>query len=220
MFKRIQNVKIFEPQNPEYQLVDSLTAENFEAFSPKMLIWVLDLTQTEKNRDEIDRVYGENSSIDRTKGIGRNVFDGPIEFFGHVEVNEIIQELLRAGLEQLEDVEIFVNISDFAKRLGGLSPKAGDIIRVSYILNPAVENKGIATFRHIFYEIANITPVDLYNFRYVNFHIHAEQTNMSNVPDAIKFYDNIEPTPEWQQQYRPWDEKPAEVPKKEDDFNY
>jgi len=40
--------------------------------------------------------------------------------------------------------------------------------------------------------VSNIIEVDMYNTRYVNYQIAAEQTILNNVPDIIKNYSESE----------------------------
>jgi hypothetical protein len=67
--------------------------------------------------------------------------------------------------------------------LQGRVPKAGDVIRVSWI-------KTDSTRRFVFYGISNVTPVDPYNARYTNWLIHCEQTNMNEIPNEIKNFND------------------------------
>ena len=167
-FNKPSNVKIFEPTNPELELVASMTAEIFEYVSPKLLIWIFDKEYNNKNMDAIDQLYGEKSSINTQTGLTKAKFDGPFEFFARFEANEILALLSRGTDEQKEEIELFVNIMDFTERLHGLAPDSGDIIRLSYIdaLNKDTKKR---EFRHVFYEISEVLPIDLYNYNYVNF---------------------------------------------------
>lgn len=218
---RPTNVKIFEPTNPEYNLVHSINSELNEAVSPKLMVWMIDLADAAANQDEIDNVYGENSAIDKTKNISKNIkYDGPYEFFGNVQVNEIIQEMSRLGVEQVEEIDIFVDLMDFTTRMKGSQPKPGDIIRISYI---EMEDKATnqTHYRHVFYEIGTILPCDLYNFKYINLHIYAEQASLGNVPKTIINYDELDGKKPYDQPSAPWETEPvAPVVPTEKDFNY
>jgi len=225
-YNPVSNVKIFEPKNPELSTVASMTAELFEYVSPKLLIWIFDKEYNDKNVDEIDKLYGEKSSINTQNGLTKAKFDGPFEFFARFEANEIIALLTRGTDEQKEDIELFVNILDFTERLHGLVPDSGDIIRLTYIdvLN---KDTGQREFRHVFYEISEVLPIDLYNYHYVNFHIHCSQTNMNNVPDSIKNYNELDAPDTYElnkTNMTPWVEKDLgvndEENKKPEDFNY
>jgi hypothetical protein len=175
---RPQNIKIFEPTNPEYTLVDIITAEEFEALSPKMLLWCIDRPKSEMSLDSLDLVYGENDKEEM-------VYNGPYQIFGKLDFNPIITELKRLGVEQIEDIEIYVNIGDLNRRTDGRNILPGDIIRISYI-------KESDQFLHRFYEVSTVTPIDIYNFKYINWHLHLQQARAGILPDSIKNYTTLE----------------------------
>lgn len=176
---RPQKPLAFEPINPEYALASSLTSEMIEATSPYILWWSFLRTETSANKDELDNVYGEASS---KTGI-HNFALKPIRVYLHLEINPIIQELTRLGVEQIESITIYTNIDDFLN-LNSSPPKAGDIFRLSYIEK---EQK----YRNIFYNVSVVVPVDPFNFRHLNYQIYAEQTNLNDVPDHIKNFMNL-----------------------------
>jgi len=173
---RPKNLKVFEPDNPEYTLIDHMTEEVFENYSTEIAYWVLNVTETDSDRDELDEVYGEGGGADQLRA-----YYGPYEVFGTLTINPIIQELTRLGLEQIEEIDFYCNIAAMENYLEGYIPKAGDIFRTTWI---QTNNER----RYIFYNIANVTPVDLYNFRYINYLINAEQTSLHEVPESIKNY--------------------------------
>ncbi len=227
MFNRIHNVKIFEPENPEIDIIASMTAELFEAVSPKLLIWIFDKEYNNKNIDDIDKLYGEKSSINKNTGLTKAKFDGPFEFFARFESLDILKILSRGMDEQKEEIELYVNIADFTERLHGLVPSSGDIIRISYI-DAKNQETGRRSFRHVFYEISTVTPVDLYNYHYLNFHIYCSQTNLNNLPESIVKYDELNAPSIYelnQTNTVPWVEKDSgindeETMKNPEDFNY
>ena len=172
---RPKKIKVFDSQNPEYALVDAINSEIFENYSPEISYWSFNAAATEVNMDELDAIYGEVSR--------QNVkqYFGPYDPKGTLEINPIIQELTRLGLQQIEEVDLYCNIAAMHDYLDGKDPIAGDIFRITW-LETDIER------RYIFYSVANVTPVDIYNFRYTNWLINAEQTPLHNVPDEIKLY--------------------------------
>jgi len=166
---------LFEPRNPEYALVDAMTSERFTLFSPEIYYWsfLQDDEDGAAARDELDIVYGEKSSV------GTEQYIGPIEIKAILEVNPILAEFKRVGLQQIEEIEAYANIAAMENYLKGRKPKPGDIFRVSWIITETER-------RFVFYKISNVTPVDERQFRYVNWHIHAEQTTLHEAPDSIK----------------------------------
>jgi coenzyme F420-reducing hydrogenase gamma subunit len=172
---RSQSIKMYDPKNPEYSLVDAMTSERFTLYSPEVYWWsfIRDNEDGAAIRDELDRVYGEKSSTEKM------AYLGPYEVKAAIELNPIVAEFTRLGLQQIEEVEAYVNIAAFDYYLKGRPPKPGDIFRVSWIVTETER-------RYVFYKVANVTPVDPYNFRYINFHLHAEQTTLHEAPDNIK----------------------------------
>ena len=176
---RPTSVKLFEPKNPEYSLADAMTTEQYTIHSPEIKYWsfVKD-GPTAATLDELDVVYGEKSSKANS---GRLVYTGPYNVKGFLEIEPILQELLKMGPQQIEVVELFVNIAAMENYLENRLPKRGDIFRVTWIVTETVR-------RYIWYSVANVTPVDPYNFKYVNWHINAEQTLMKDAPENIRQY--------------------------------
>ena len=78
--------------------------------------------------------------------------------------------------------ERFAYIRIMNQYLHGRDPKKGDVFRVTWI-------KSQTERRYVFYNIGNVTPVDPFNFKHINWLIAAEQTDMSEIPDEIKNYD-------------------------------
>lgn len=174
---RPQKVKTYDPTNPEYGLIDMMTSEAFEAVSPEIYYWVMDTETTKASMDALDKVYGEKSSTTKI------TYKEPRLIHARIDFNPILKELSKLGTTTKEEVEIFVNIATVLEQLNDNTPKSGDILRVSYIgSNPySADNKSVT-----FYTVSQVTPVDLYNNRYTNLQISAEQTTMNEVPDKIK----------------------------------
>lgn len=173
---RPQNVKTFEPKNPEYLLADSLTAEMIEATSPYVLWWSFGRIETEAKQDEMDHIYGEASSQD-----GKFVYSAkPNKVHLRTEMNPILKELTRLGVEQIESITIYCNIAQFIYE-NNSNPKSGDVFRISYIES---EQK----FRNMYYTVSVVVPVDLFDFKYLNWQLYCEQQPMDQIPDYIKNY--------------------------------
>ena len=178
---RPQKVKTFDPLSPEYALVDSLTSEMIDAITPYVLWWSLLRNDTQQKRDELDTIYGEASSKD-----GKHVFvTTPTKVSLRLEINPVIKELTRLGIEQIHAIDIYCNIADFLNK-NNIPPQPGDVFRISYI-----NEQGQDIFRNIFYTASVIVPVDLFNLRYINWQIYAEQTPMDVVPDYIKNFQTL-----------------------------
>ena len=168
--------KIYEPNNPEYSLVDAMTSELFELFSPEIKWWNLNITTTQSNLDSLDQLYGE-------EGDNKLAFNGPFNVYGRVETNPILKELSRLGHLEIREIDFYVNIAAMNNYLENSIPREGDIFRLTYLGNdPKIDRK------FFFYVVNNIIEVDLYNCRYINYQIAAEQTTLNNVPDIIKNY--------------------------------
>lgn len=174
---RPQKVKTYDPTNPEYGLVDMMVSEAFEAVSPEIYYWSLDTVTTKTSMDALDKVYGEKSSTSKI------TYKEPKLVHARIDFNPILKELSKLGTTTKEEVEIFVNIASVMEELDNNAPKSGDILRVSYINHDpySADNKSVT-----FYTVSQVTPVDLYNNRYTNLQISAEQTTMNEVPDKIK----------------------------------
>jgi len=176
---RPQKVKTFEPKNPEYLIADSLTAEMIEATSPLILWWSFAQADTISKQDELDHIYGEASTQD-----GKFVFTlKPSIVHLRTEFNPILKELTRLGVEQIESLTVYANISEFIEE-NGSNPKSGDVFRLSYIEK---EQK----FRNIYYTVSVVVPVDLFNLKYLNWQIYCEQTPLDSVPQYIQDYKTL-----------------------------
>lgn len=177
MFRPSTN-KIYDPENPEYELASMYAQEAFNTVSPKILYWKLNKQLTDQSRDDVDELYGESSQ--------KAAYNKPIQVFGHIEINPIIQELNRLGLEQKDEVIFLANIIDIHSRLESI-PKEGDIFRVSYIIpNSPDMNK--------FYVINRVIPdtATMYNFAFINYLIYGENTALENVPEEVKYSEILE----------------------------
>ena len=173
------SVEVFQPLNPEYALVDSMIEEAFEAISDELVWWSLDRTKTQEHMDDLGKAYGEASDT-----ANKPEYNGPFRVWGKTEINPIIQELTRLGAQTLREIDMYFNVAAFANYTNGLTPKQGDIVRVTWLMRRPEEDR-----EFWFYEVANVTPVDIYNFRYANWQCLAEQTALNNVPEAIRTYD-------------------------------
>lgn len=168
--------KLYDEESPDYGLAQSMMEEAMQFVSPKILWWRYDHITSESKASAMDKLYGENSKGDK--------FLNPIEVFGWVENNPILQELTRLGLEENEEINLFCDTTDLTSRLGR-EPQSGDILRISYIKHGQPD-------RHVFYKVANNpNPRHLFDFRYMNYQINAEKTDMGNVPALVKNYFNL-----------------------------
>lgn len=178
--ERPRTLKLFEPANPEYVLADTMESEIFEIVSPNLLWWSFQDAATEVNRDELDTVYGENVSA------GANVYTTePIRVYGYFEINPILQEITRMGIEQIEEINIFTNINDFFDKTG-VEPRSGDVFRMDFI-----DKNNENALKRNFYTVGSVTPTDLYHFKYLTWQVYAEMTNLTFVPDIIKDYTDL-----------------------------
>ena len=168
--------KVFEPENPEYALIDAVVQESFEKASPEIMWWSLNRELTEPTRDELDQLYGEKSSGDKLVK-----YAGPFRVYGHLEPSPIIQELTRLGVEQIWQIDLFMNVAAMLEYTRGRPPKPGDVFRATHI-HPGDQRE------YKFYMVGSVLEVDLFNFKYVNWQVNAEQTTLADVPDEIKLY--------------------------------
>jgi len=172
--------KIYEPDNTEHELVDAMTSELFEKFSHEIKWWNINRTASQANLDNLDQLYGE-------EGDDKLIFTGPYNVYGRIEVNPILKELSRLGHLEIREIDFYVNIAAMYNYLEEYTPHEGDIFRITYLgLDPQIDRK------FFFYVVSNIIEVDMYNTRYVNYQIAAEQTILNNVPDIIKNYSESE----------------------------
>lgn len=170
---RPNNVKVFEPRNPEYALASTIDGDFINAASPMIMYWSIDRAATVASQDDLDHVYGEKSSGDTL-----HTFKTPNRVYMFVELNPILVELTRLGAEQIEEITAIANVDDFLNR-NHLSPMAGDVFRVSYVVDDQ-------NYRNVFYTVSSVVPFDIFNMKYLNWHIYAEQTPMAEVPQVIK----------------------------------
>lgn len=170
MYHPKPSVKLYDPKNPEYEVVNLITQEAFENVSPHILYWPLDYYKTNLMRDSVDEVYGEVEK--------KEVYLKPFPIVGYVEVSPIIAELSKLGLNTNEEINLFVNIQDIVNRIGDL-PKAGDIFKIHYIQRNVPD-------RTLIYRVSTISETDMYNWSHINIAINAEQINIEQVPANIK----------------------------------
>lgn len=186
---RPQAPTMFEPNNPEHSLVDMLTEEIHMLESPEIIYWKLkkpeDLEENfeyiggDNYLDELDKEYGEKSS-----GTGKLLHYDPVRVYGKIDIEPIVNELIRLGLVTKRDIAFYVNIAHIHEKLG-CPPKAGDIFRVTYMIR---DNNGDIKYKFVYYHVANVNEVDIYNYQYINYQIWAEPTNMMDVQEIIKQY--------------------------------
>lgn len=183
MYKPPKDValKTYAPTNPEYGLVDLMVSEAFAAVSPEIYYWSFDAETTEQDMDEVDQMYGEKSSGDAVRD-----FTGPYQIDARIDFNPILKEITRLGMEQKEDIDIFVNIATVYEQLKKRVPKSGDIMRVSYIGRDPNDAHPANSKPVTYYSVSVVTPYDLYNNRYTNLQIYAIQTPLNDIPDKIK----------------------------------
>jgi hypothetical protein len=147
--------------------------ETFRIVSPNIIYWKLNKNLTDETRDEVDKLYGENSQ--------KAAYDKPVQIFAQVEISPIINELARLGLEQKDEIIMLTNIIDVNARLQAI-PKQGDILRIDYI------SPGTPDY-HKFYVVNRVLPDTntMYNFCFINYLIHCENTALSDVPEEVKY---------------------------------
>lgn len=158
--------------------MDVMTIEPFENFSTEIMYWSFNRVETEALQDDLDKMYGEYTA----KGSDSNKkeqYDGPFKVYGKIEVNPIIQELIRLGTQTLQQIDFYMNIAASQQYLGGRKPKMGDIFRTTYI-------KTQTSREYVFYRVSVVTPVDLFNFRYINIQCMCSQEILANVPNEIR----------------------------------
>jgi len=172
---RPTSAKVFEPRSPEYALASSVDGDFIEAVSPLIMYWSLDRATTVASQDELDHVYGEKSS-----GDALHTFLEPNRVYLLIEINPILIELTRLGIEQIEEITAVANVDNFIK-CNHVQPQSGDVFRVSYVVNDQ-------EYRNVFYTVSSVVPFDVFNMKYLNWHMYAEQTPMAEVPQVIKDY--------------------------------
>lgn len=177
MFKeRPEELKLFEPTNPEYELANSFVEEAIEIVSPLILYFATDLASTLPTMDNVDNILGETKQ--------KIKFFAPKKIFADPEINPILAELTAMGLSQIEELNLVVSIPQIISILGA-EPKAGDVFRISYV----EQGKPL---RDVFYTIMNVIPANMFNFQYLNYVLHGQQTRMVDVPSDVKNYLNLE----------------------------
>lgn len=181
----------FEPLNPELSLIDQFTTEMHKLESAEVIYWsrkptdVVDAERTiadpdaDSYLDDLDEVYGEKSS-----DTGKHEFYDPVQVYGKLDINPIIQELTRMGLSQIEEIDFYMNIAHAQDVLDG-PPKMGDVFRITFLIR---DKDGENQEHLVYYTVGTINPVDLYNYHYVNYQINAEQTSLQNCPTEIQNY--------------------------------
>jgi hypothetical protein len=188
MFRSIAP-RMFDPLNSEHSLVDALTEEMHMSESPEIIYWRLKKPEeidalpeninSESYLDDLDKVYGEKSSKE-----GKLLYKDPVRIYGKIDIQPIINELQRMGLTTIKQIDLYINIAHAHERLEEV-PKGGDVFRVTYLIR---DTDGELKDKYVYYHIANVTEVDLYNYQYINYQLFAEQTNMMDVADEIKQY--------------------------------
>jgi len=170
---RVNKPKVFEPLSPEYALASLTDSEFIEASSPYVLWWSVDRTATKSSQDELDDVYGEKGSGDR-----KVIFKNPNRVYIMYELNPILIEMTRLGIQQIEEITLLINMDKFLED-NFINPQSGDVFRISYRMS---EQK----YRNVFYEVSSVVPVDLFNFQYLNWHLFASQTTKDYLTDTMK----------------------------------
>lgn len=172
---RPNSPRVFEPRSPEYALASSIDSDFINAASPHITYWSMDRAATQASRDELDGIYGEKSSGDL-----KHTFLAPNRVYMYLELNPILIELTRLGIEQIEEITCVANVDDFLNK-NHVDPRPGDIFRVSYVITDQ-------QYRNVFYTVSSVVPFDMFNMKYINWHIYSEQTPMAEVPQVIKNY--------------------------------
>lgn len=180
-YYKAKKAKIYNPDSVEYSTLDAIISEQYVAFSYDLYLFSFNLEATKENMDSMDDIYGENEMDDEDESF-ENKYAGPMRFHALTEKNPILMELSRLGLEQVEELDIYANISDFTNKTR-VAPKEGDYILISYLKKKVKENK--------FYKIGNVVPADEFNGRFMNYHIFSEQTASAELPDEIQEYSKL-----------------------------
>lgn len=171
------SLSVFEPQNPEHAVLDSMIQEAYETVSTEIMWWRFVRAQAESTQDAIDQMFGEATAPNAA------AYDGPYKVWANNQVNPIIMELTRLGGQTVKDVDVFCGIAAMREYLDGGDPCPGDVFRLTRLgVNPKVDRE------YDFYVVSHAWPVDMYNNRYTSWQIAAEQTNLNDIPDAVKNY--------------------------------
>jgi len=177
MFKeRPTSRNIYDPLNPEYELANSFINEVNQIASPNILYWATNMETTMPTLDNADLAYGETKQ--------KIKFFPPKKIKAFVETNPILEELTQMGLAQIEELNVVVGIDDFLVQIHQ-PPKAGDVFKISHL------EQGKPP-RELWYTVTNALPINLFNWQYLNYIIHSQQTRMTDVPTEVKFYLNLE----------------------------
>jgi hypothetical protein len=177
MFKeRPSNKNLYEPKNPEYELANSFINELHEIVTPNILYFATDMAATMPTMDNVDLVYGETKQ--------KIKFFPPKKIDAFVEANPILEELTQMGLAQIEELNVIVSIDNFLTNIAQ-EPKGGDVFKISHMEQGKPQ-------RDVWYTVTNALPINLFNWQYLNYIIHSQQTRMADVPADVKFYLNLE----------------------------
>ena len=102
MYRADPKHKVYDPTNStEYDLASSIVSEAIRYSSPKIIYWQLNKEGTLRDVSETEDVYNERT--------GMKIFGEAKEIFGYVDVNPILAEISRLGIEQLEELNIDYN---------------------------------------------------------------------------------------------------------------
>ncbi len=159
-------LNLYEPENPEYLLLNSFNEEFTEISSPRILYWKLNREASKQNQDKLDELYGEATQT--------NVYEDPIEVYFLIERSPIMNELTRLGQNTIEEINIVVPTLQISEKLQRL-PDAGDIFRLSTIHEEGKKEK------FTFYEISNVVDNDANNHMWMTLMLFAKQTDLSNL---------------------------------------
>lgn len=170
---RPSSLSTYDPAAPEHAVIASINEEWVGINSPDILYWKYDYDQTLAETDELGELYGEVSD--------KRTYDlTPYNIKGIVERSPFIEELARAGLTTIKEINFMVDIASFISIIGR-KPEGGDVFRVSSISFDGADD-------HVFYEVASAVEVDANLNKYLNFMINAEQTALEKIPQEIKNY--------------------------------
>jgi len=107
-------LSIYDPGNPDRQLMDLIETEVITLTSPPSKYYKL-----RKDRSTIDDLYGESRR--------RDAYDPPVILYGSYEDPSPEQELTQYGLQQMEEIEIWFNYNYLLHTIGDRI-HIGDII--------------------------------------------------------------------------------------------
>lgn len=95
---------IYDPDNPDRRLMDSIEQEVIEISSPPILYYRL-----RPDKQKLDRLYGESLTRE---------YEPPVLVFGNYEDPSIMQELIKYGIDQQETIDVFFNLNSLLKTVG------------------------------------------------------------------------------------------------------